>query len=120
MNFFEKITGGDMDREFRSFEARAKALPADYQAAWEEIKAGMWPRSDFSGRGLMPILDNALGLLEETAAEGQRASDALGGDIKGFCSALAGGEGADTYRDKWRRQLNSSVAKKLSVLKREG
>jgi len=37
----------------------------------------------------------------------------LGDDIKGFCSALAGEEGAKSYRDKWREQLNKNIAKKL-------
>jgi DNA-binding ferritin-like protein (Dps family) len=37
----------------------------------------------------------------------------LGDDIKGFCSALVGEEGAKSYRDKWREQLNNNIAKKL-------
>ena len=113
MNFWERVTGSDMTKEFRRFESRAKKLPADYQAAWEEIKANLWPHSDLTGRNLMPILDGVLGLLEETAAEGQSAAEVLGGDIKGFCAALAGEEGAKSYRDKWREQLNDSIAKKL-------
>ncbi|MBB3113328.1 DNA-binding ferritin-like protein (Dps family) [Paenibacillus phyllosphaerae] len=113
MNFWEKITGSDMTKEMKSFEARAKKLPADYQAAWEQINAYLWPNADFTGRNLMPILDGVLGLLEETAAEGQRVRDVLGDDIKGFCSALAGEQGAKSYRDKWREQLNHNIAKKL-------
>jgi DNA-binding ferritin-like protein (Dps family) len=61
----------------------------------------------------MPILDGALSLLEETAAEGQSLREALGDDIPGFCSALVGEEGAKSFRDKWREQLNKAVAKKL-------
>ncbi|CAM5705043.1 hypothetical protein SALBM311S_07467 [Streptomyces alboniger] len=38
----------------------------------------------------------ALALLEETAAEGQSVHEVLGDDIRGFCAALAGGEGART------------------------
>lgn len=113
MNLWEKITGSDMKKELKAFESRAKKLPADYQAAWEEIKANLWPHSDFTGRNLMPILDGVLGLLEESAADGQSAQEVLGDDIKGFCSALAGEEGAKTYRDKWREQLNQNVARKL-------
>jgi DNA-binding ferritin-like protein (Dps family) len=113
MNFWEKITGSDMTRELGSFKSRAKKLPADYQAAWEEIKGNLWPHTDFTGRNLMPILDGVLSLLEETAADGQSAQEVLGGDIKGFCSALAGEEGAKTFRDKWREQLNNTVAKRL-------
>ncbi|MEK3686004.1 DUF1048 domain-containing protein [Paenibacillus sp. LMG 31459] len=113
MNFWEKITGRDMTKEFQAFELRVKKLPADYQAAWEKIKAELWPHSDFTGRNLMPILDGVLGLLEETAADGQNAREVLGDDIRGFCSALAGEEGAKSYRDKWRQQLNDNIARKL-------
>ncbi len=113
MNFWERITGSDMTKELKAFESRAKRMPADYQAAWEEIKANLWPHTDFTGRNLMPILDGVLGLLEETAADGQSAKEVLGDDIKGFCSALAGEEGANSFRDKWRAQLNNAIAKKL-------
>ena len=113
MNFWESITGNDMTKELKAFESRAKKLPADYQAAWEEIKANFWPYSNFTGRNLMPIFDGVLGLLEESAADGQSVQEVLGGDIKGFCAALAGIDGAKSYRDKWREQLNNNVAKKL-------
>ena len=113
MIFWEKITGGDMKKEMETFESRARKLPAGYRAAWEQIKTNLWPRSDFTGRDLMPILDGVLGLLEETAAEGLSVQEALGDDIDGFCSALTGEEGAKSLRDKWRQQLNNSIAKKL-------
>jgi DNA-binding ferritin-like protein (Dps family) len=113
MNFWEKVTGSDLTREYKAFDARAEALPADYQAAWQQIKAHLTPYGDFTGRNLMPILDSALGLLEETAADGQSIHDVLGDDIPGFCAALAGREGARSYRDKWREQLNRNVAREL-------
>jgi DNA-binding ferritin-like protein (Dps family) len=113
MNFWEKITGSDMKRGFKNFESRVKKLPADYQAAWEEIDANLWSHADFTGRNLMPILDGVLSLLEETAADGQSVQEVLGDDIKGFCSALAGEAGAKSFRDRWREQLNNNVAKKL-------
>jgi DNA-binding ferritin-like protein (Dps family) len=113
MNFWEKITGDDMTREMKSFESRSKKLPADYQGAWEEIKSNIWLHSDFTGRNLIPILDGILGFLEESAADGQSVQDVLGDDIKGFCSALTGEEGAKFYRNKWREQLNKNIAKKI-------
>lgn len=113
MTFWERITGNDMTKAFGTFESRAGKLPAEYRAAWEEIKVSLWPHSDFTGRNLMRILDGVLGLLEETSAEGQTVREVLGEDIKGFCSALAGEEGAKSFRDKWREQLNSNVARKL-------
>ncbi len=113
MSFWEKITGSDMSKQFKIFESRAKKLPDDYQAAWEKICANVWSHSDFTGRNLMPILDGVLGLLEETAADGQRVQEVLGDDIKGFCLALLGEEGAKSLQDKWRIQLNNNIAKKL-------
>jgi DNA-binding ferritin-like protein (Dps family) len=116
MSFWETITGSDLTREWRVFEARAEALPADHGAAWEQIKGDLFPYGGFTGRNLMPILDSALGLLEEAAADGQSIGEVLGDDISGFCAALAGGEGARTYRDRWREQLNGNVARKLGRL----
>ncbi|MCY1712695.1 DUF1048 domain-containing protein [Caproiciproducens galactitolivorans] len=113
MNFWEKVTGSDMTKEMKIFESRAQKLPADYQAAWEKINSNLWLHADFTGRNLMPILDGVLGLLEEAAADGQSIREVLGDDIEGFCSALAGEEGAKSFRDKWREQLNNTIAKKL-------
>lgn len=113
MNFYEKITGNDMKKKMENFESRVKLLPVDYQAAWEEIKSHIWLHSDFSGRNLMPVLEGILGLLEESAADGQNIHDVLGEDIRGFCLAIAGEEGAKSYRDKWREQLNNSISRKL-------
>ncbi len=116
MSFWETITGSDLTREWKALEARAEALPADYREAWEQIKADILPYGGFTGRNLMPVLDGALGLLEETAADGRDIHEVLGDDIKGFCAALAGGEGARSYRDRWRAQLNRNVARKLGRL----
>lgn len=113
MNLWEKVTGSDMTKEMKTFELRAQKLPADYQAAWKKVKANLWPHSDFTGRNLMPILDGVLGLLEETAADGQSVQEVFGDNIKAFCSALVGEEGAKSFRDKWRIQLNNNIAKKL-------
>lgn len=113
MNFYDRITGNDMTRAYKQFDARAKILPKDYQVAWEKIKASLWNYSDITGRNLTPILDGVLGLLEESAEEDISIDEVLGDDIEGFCAAVAGAEGAKTYRDKWREQLNHNVAKKL-------
>jgi DNA-binding ferritin-like protein (Dps family) len=116
MNFWETITGSDLTRDWKAFETRAAALPPDHRVAWEQIKTGLFPYGDFSGRNLTPIADSALALLEEAAADGQSAGDVLGDDIPGFATALAGGKEARTYRDRWRDQLNRNVARKLARL----
>lgn len=114
MNFWEKVTGSDMDKQIKAFELRIQKLPADYQEAWKKINAYLWPYGSFTGRNLMPILDGVLGLFEESAAEGQSVQEVLGEDIKGFCAALVGEKGSKSHRDKWRAQLNKNVAKKLA------
>ena len=116
MNFWETITGSDLTRQWKAFAARAEALPADHQAAWGQIIGHLFPYGDFTGRNLMPIADAALALLEEASADGQSVAEVLGDDIAGFCTALAGGHGARTFRDRWREQLNRNVARKLSRL----
>lgn len=113
MNFRDKVTGNDINKELNEFQARAIKLPVDFQLAWEKILTNLWSKSDFTGRSLLPILDGVLGLFEETAMEGESVQEVLGDDIEGFCSALVGEEGAKNYRDKWRNQLNNTVAKKI-------
>ncbi|MEW2813225.1 DUF1048 domain-containing protein [Streptomyces massasporeus] len=116
MNFWEKVTGSDLTRDWKAFGARVEALPDDYREAWDQIVAHLFPYGDFTGRNLTPILDSTLGLLEVSAADGQSVHEVLGDDIPGFCTALAGGAGARTHRDRWREQLNRNVARKLSRL----
>ncbi|GAA4967186.1 DUF1048 domain-containing protein [Actinoplanes utahensis] len=116
MSFWETITGNDLTREWKAFEVRAQALPADHRAAWAQITSNLFGYGDFTGRNLTPIADTALSLLEQAAAEGRSVVEVLGDDIPGFCAALAGGAGARTYRDRWREQLNSTVARELARL----
>lgn len=113
MNFFDKITGNDMTREFKEFEVRIEKLPLDYREAWEKIKANIWNYSDFTGRNTMPIFEGIVGMLEEANMDGQSIQQVLGDDINGFCEALADDNKAKTYKDKWRKQLNNNIAKKL-------
>jgi DNA-binding ferritin-like protein (Dps family) len=113
---WETITGSALTRECKAFEARVQALPTDYQEAWGGINVHLAPFGGFTDRSLMPILDDALGLLEVAAADGQSIHDVLGEDIPGFCAALAGAERARSYRDRWRAQLNRDIARKLDRL----
>lgn len=121
MSFWERITGSDLTREWKAFDARAEELPGDLRPAWGRIKACLMSYSDLSGRNLTPVFDGVLGLLETSAADGERASDVLGDDIEGFCAALVGDDGAGgargaDYRQRWRDQLNRNVARRLAKL----
>ena len=113
MNFWDRISGNDINREWKEFNTRAKKLPADYQSAWLQINAELWQRSDHTGRNIIPLLEGVVELFEEAAADGRRVEDVLGGDIKGFCATLADEQGAKTYRDRWRDRLNASIFRKL-------
>lgn len=113
MKFWEKITGSEMTKEWKSYELRIKKLPVDYQEAWEQINEYLWQNSDFTGRNIMPILDGVLGLFEESTTEGLGVQEVLGKDIRGFSINLIGEENINSFRDKWRKQLNKNVLKKL-------
>lgn len=116
MRILEKMTGSDITREMKAFDARAKRLPGDYEAAWDEMQNSLWAYGSFSGRNLLPIFRDILALLETASAEGQSVEEALGSDVKSFCAALAAAQGATICRDRWREQLNRRVAKKLKKL----
>jgi DNA-binding ferritin-like protein (Dps family) len=113
MDFWDRITGRDMDKQWKSFGLRVKKLPREAQTAWEQTCGYLWQRSDFSGRNIMSVLEGVLDMLEEAAADGRTAQEVFGGDIVGFCAALAGEAGAKSFRDRWRDRLNRSVRNKL-------
>lgn len=116
MNLFDRVTGNDMKKELLAFDERAKKLPAGYQDAWAKISTKIWKYSDLTGRNLMPVLNGVLGMLEESALEDVPIDQVIGTDIDDFIKEVAGAEGEQTYRDKWRQQLNANVAKKLKKL----
>jgi len=116
MKILDKLTGKDIKTDYRQLEERASCLPNEYYKAWTEIQRNLWSYSDFSGRNLIPIMNNALLLLEETATDGLPIQEVLGDDIPGFCAALAGAAPARDYRAKWRQQLNNNVARRLGRL----
>ncbi|MGL4452313.1 MAG: DUF1048 domain-containing protein [Sarcina sp.] len=113
MNFWDKVTGNDMTREFQIFEKRAENLPKEYKLVWEEIKKNIWEHSNFTGRNLIVIFDEAITMLEETANEGLNINDVVGNDVEKFSYDLIGKDRVNALRDKWRRQLNNNIKKKL-------
>lgn len=113
MKFYDKITGNDLTRAFKTFDIRVEKLPKEYRSAWQQIQENLREYTDFSGRNLVPILDGILGLLEESALEGIAIENIVGDDLQKFVASVANAEGATNQRDKWRNQLNQSVAKRL-------
>ncbi len=114
MSFWDKITGNDLKIEMKGYQERVNKLSKEYQVAWDEIINCLWVYSDFSGKNVMQIFGNIVEILEEASLDGQSVEGLFGGNIKAFCDEIAKGEGAKTFRDKWREQLNNNVARKLS------
>lgn len=113
-NFLKKIIGDK--KEWRAMEARAKALPKDYQVVYDEIKNYMFKFSAGGGMDIVAILKDLLGLFEEGAADGKRVLEITGDDVAAFCNELL--RNAKTYTENWREALNRDVMKKLGHCKK--
>lgn len=107
MNDFLKKIIGDK-KEWKAMEARAAALPRDYQVVYEEIKHYVWKSS---GNGSIDIFKGLLDLFEEGAANGKGVLEITGSDVAAFCDELL--QDAKTYTDDWRKKLNNDISKKL-------
>jgi len=105
-DFIEKIIGDK--KEWRAMEARAKALPKDYQVVYHEIQQYLWKSSGLAG---IDIFKGILDLFEEGAANGKGALEITGNDVAAFCDELV--QGSKTYIDRWREELNHNIAKKI-------
>ena len=108
-NFLKKIIGDK--REWRRMEARAKALPPDYQVVYGEIKGYLFKFSAGSGLDTMDVLRDLLGLFEEGAANRKGVLEITGQDVAGFCDELL--KNTKTYTANWGAALNRDIAKKL-------
>ena len=108
-NFLTKIFGDK--KEWNSMEARAKALPRDYQIVYGEIQQYMWKLTGGDGLDIVAILKDLLGLFETGAADGKHPLEVTGEDVAAFCDELL--RNANTYTENWRKALNRDVMKKL-------
>lgn len=97
----------DEKHQYEQNEARAKALPAEYAAAYKDIKHYI-----FSTSGILSItpLKTLVDILEEAAANGKHVLDITGPDVAAFADELVRGE--KSYQDKQRHKLNKSIADK--------
>jgi len=107
-DFYTRITGDK--KKWKKMEARANALPNDYQIVYGEIKNYMWNLWRFSAdndMGDFTILDDLLGLFEQGAANGKSVLEVTGEDVAAFCDELF------NATESWRNKLNSDVMRKL-------
>lgn len=108
--FLSKIIGDKKD--WKAMEARAGALPRDYQIVYGEMKSYMWRFTSGDGMDIVALLRDVLELFETSAARGRRVLEVTGEDIAAFCDARL--PGASSYMDRWRASLNRDVARKLA------
>ncbi|SHF32989.1 DNA-binding ferritin-like protein (Dps family) [Seinonella peptonophila] len=113
MNIFEKLIGSlDEKREWKAMEARAKALPSDYSKAYNAMKNYIFSLGvGTEWKDCKRIFSGILDLLEEGAAEGKKVTDLTGEDVAAFCDDLVKDE--KTWMDKYRKELNQSIQKRL-------
>lgn len=108
MNIINSIMGDLSEKKkYRENEKRAKALPAQYAAAYKEIKHYLWNTA-----GIITIepLVSLVDMLEEAAAEGRQVTDITGPDVAAFADELA--RGAVSYKDSLSKKLNDRMNKK--------
>ena len=108
-NFWTKVLGDK--KEWRSMEARAAALPGDYQVVYREMKHYMFRFTSGDGMDVVAVLKDVLGLFETGAADGKHALDVTGEDVAAFCDERL--RATPSFADRWRTSLNRDVAKQL-------
>lgn len=110
-DFITKIIGDlESKKEWKEMEARAKALPKEYNEVYEEVKHYVWQ----GGTGVKdpstlfkPLVDS----LEEGAKAGKHVLEVTGEDVAAFVNSFV--EGQKTFEQERREKLNSAIAKKL-------
>lgn len=109
-NFLKKVIGDK--QAWKKLEARAQALPRDYQVVYTEIKNYMWNLWRFSASAgnqeeSYATLEDLLNLFESGAKAGKGVLDVTGTDVATFCDDLF------HATESWRRKLNAEIMKKL-------
>ena len=102
---------GDLSekKEYKKNEARAKALPAEYAAAYKEIKNYIFRTAGLESMEPLKVL---VDMFEEAAANNRHVLDITGQDVAAFTDELVKGE--KSYLEKQRAKLNNDVANKQS------
>jgi DNA-binding ferritin-like protein (Dps family) len=111
MNIFEKVIGSlDDKREWKAMEARGKALPKEYNNAYNAIKKYIYSIGGISDwEDMRRIFGGIIDLLEEGAAEGKKVTDLMGEDVAAFCDEIV--KDSQTWIDKHRTKLNNTIGR---------
>ena len=77
-------------KEWKSYQARIKSLPKQYQIVYQEVKKYLFKVSCTEGISCDSILLEILDLFEEGAVNGKNVLDITGIDVASFCDNLKG------------------------------
>ncbi|HET7301717.1 MAG TPA: DUF1048 domain-containing protein [Candidatus Saccharimonadales bacterium] len=111
MNLINKVIGDlEAKKEWKALQARAKALPEEYQVVYDEVKNYVW----HGGLGVVDptnMFTRLVDVLEEGAAQGKHVLDVTGRDIAAFVDTLVHDD--EKLVDDARQKLNHAISKKL-------
>jgi DNA-binding ferritin-like protein (Dps family) len=110
-NIINKLIGDK--KAWRLMEARAKALPNEYDFVYHKIQDYMWKQASGHGSGMdmVEIFKDLLGLFEESVANGKHVLEVTGDDVAAFCDELL--TNTKTYTEGWRKALNQDIKNRL-------
>lgn len=110
-NFLKKYFSDK--KAWRLMEARAHALPEEYDFVYHKIQNYMWnfASGHSAGMDMIAIFEDLLVLFEEGTANGKSVLEVTGEDVAAFCDELL--RNASTYTENWRDKLNRDIMTKL-------
>jgi len=107
MNIQEIVEG---KRQWRTLQARVKALPPDYQAVCKEIQRYLYKVGPVElGEGNLEMLSGLVDLFEEGAVAGKGVLEVTGADVAQFADGLVAG--TPTYADAIQRSTDDQVGR---------
>ncbi len=98
-------------RRFRAMEARAKAMPDEYDFVYHKIQHYLWSRAGGDGMDTIPVLADLLDLFETGVAEGKKVLEVTGEDVAAFCDELL--RNTKTWTENWHNALNRDIARRF-------
>ena len=111
MNLITKVIGElEAKKEWKALQARAKALPEEYQVVYDEVKNYVW-------RGGLGVVDptnmftRLVDVFEKSASQGKHVLDVTGHDVATFVDTLVRDD--EKLVDDARQKLNQTISKKL-------
>ena len=98
-------------KEYRSYMARVRALPEDYQYVYKKIQETTWSFACGDGLDMVELHYGLVELFESGAAEGKSVLEVTGEDVGAFVEELL--KNVKTYTGGWRDKLNHDIARKV-------